>query len=41
MKESRESQVFRNGALAVLLGVVIALIVPRLRPKRRNTSGWA
>ena len=41
MKESREGDAFRNGALAVLLGVVIALIVPRLRPKRRNTSGWA
>ena len=41
MKEGRESEAFRNGALAVLLGVVIALIVPRLKPRRRNTSGWA
>jgi SH3 domain protein len=41
MNESRESEAYRNGALAVLLGVVIALVVPRLRPKRRNTSGWA
>ena len=41
MKESRESEAFRNGALAVLLGVVITLLVPRLWPKRRRTSGWA
>lgn len=41
MKEGRESEAFRNGALAVLLGVVIAVVVPRLKPRRRNTSGWA
>ena len=41
MKESRESQAFRNGALAVLLGVVITLLVPRLWPRRRRRSEWA
>lgn len=32
---------FINGALAVLLGVIIALVVPRLAPKRRRSSSWA
>jgi len=32
---------FMNGALAVLLGVIITLVVPRLVPKRRRTSNWA
>ena len=41
LEDSREGVAFRNGALAVLLGVIIAVIVPRLRPRRRNTSGWA
>ncbi len=36
-----ESEDFMNGALAVLLGVVIALAAPRLVPKRRKTSSWA
>jgi SH3 domain protein len=35
-----ESEDFMNGALAVLLGVIIALIAPRLVPKRRKNSGW-
>ena len=30
-----------DGALAVLLGVIITLIAPRLMPKRRNSDGWA
>ncbi len=34
------SEDFMNGALAVLLGVVIALIAPRLVPQRRKNSGW-
>lgn len=41
MKEGKESEAFRNGALAVLLGVVITLLVPRLWPRRRRTSEWA
>ncbi len=36
-----ESEDFINGALAVLLGVVITLVVPRLWPKRRRSSSWA
>ena len=35
------SEAFMNGALAVLLGVIIALVVPRLWPKRRSNSSWA
>ncbi len=35
-----ESEDFMNGALAVLLGVIIALMAPRLVPKRRKNSGW-
>lgn len=41
LKDSEESSAFINGALAVLLGVIIALIVPRLRPQRRPSSSWA
>ena len=36
-----ESEDFLNGALAVLLGVMITLVVPRLWPKRRKSSSWA
>ncbi len=36
-----KSEDFINGALAVLLGVVITLVVPRLWPKRRRSSSWA
>jgi len=32
---------FINGALAVLLGVIVALVVPRLVPRRRRNSSWA
>ncbi|MEM1152599.1 MAG: TIGR04211 family SH3 domain-containing protein [Pseudomonadota bacterium] len=35
------SEDFMNGALAVLLGVIITLVVPRLWPKRRKSSSWA
>jgi len=34
------SEDFMNGALAVLLGVIIALVAPRLVPKKRKTSSW-
>lgn len=36
-----ESEDFLNGALAVFLGVIITLVVPRLWPKRRKSSSWA
>lgn len=36
-----KSEDFLNGAMAVLLGVIIALVAPRLVPKRRKNSGWA
>lgn len=41
LNDRLESEAFMNGALAVLLGVIIALVVPRLWPKRRRDSGWA
>lgn len=40
LQDSHESDAFINGALAVLLGVIIALLVPRLRPKPRSSSSW-
>ena len=39
--ENKESDAFFNGALAVLLGVIITLLVPRLWPQRRRSSSWA
>ncbi len=41
LNDRLESEGFMNGALAVLLGVIIALVVPRLWPKRRRNSSWA
>ena len=41
MHDKVESEDFINGALAVLLGVIITLVVPRLWPKRRKSSSWA
>jgi SH3 domain protein len=38
--DNLDSEDFFNGALAVLLGVVIALVAPRLVPQRRKNSGW-
>ena len=40
LQSSAESDAFFNGALAVLLGVIITLLVPRLRPKRKSSSSW-
>jgi SH3 domain protein len=36
-----DSGAFLDGALAVFLGVIITLVVPRLWPKRRKSSSWA
>ncbi len=41
LQDKIRSEDFINGALAVLLGVFIALVVPRLVPKRRRNSEWA
>jgi len=41
LSDRLSSDAFMNGALAVLLGVIITLAVPRLWPKRRRTSDWA
>jgi SH3 domain protein len=40
LTDKLENEDFMNGALAVLLGVIIALVAPRLVPKRRKTSSW-
>ena len=39
LHDSKENEAFLNGAIAVIIGVMIALVVPRLWPKRR--SEWA
>jgi SH3 domain protein len=41
LQDNLKSEDFLNGALAVLLGVIITLVVPRLWPKRRKSSSWA
>ena len=41
LQDKLQSQDFLNGALSVLLGVIITLVVPRLWPKRRRNSSWA
>ena len=41
LQERVQSGAFLDGAFAVALGVFIALVVPRLWPKRRNSSSWA
>ena len=41
LAEKLRSGAFLDGALAVLLGVGITLVVPRLWPRRRSSSSWA
>ncbi len=41
LQERARNSAFLDGALAVLLGVIITLVVPRLWPKRRSSSSWA
>ncbi|WP_372862282.1 TIGR04211 family SH3 domain-containing protein [Spongiibacter sp.] len=36
LRENQENEFYLNGAFAVLIGVMIALIVPRMTPKRRS-----
>ena len=40
LRERMEHSQFMDGALAVGLGVLIALLVPRLWPQRKRNSGW-
>ncbi|MBD2859127.1 TIGR04211 family SH3 domain-containing protein [Spongiibacter sp. KMU-158] len=39
LRENQENEYFLNGAFAVIIGVLITLIVPRVMPKKR--SDWA
>lgn len=39
LNDEKDNDAFLNGAFAVLIGVMIALIVPRLRPKK--ATDWA
>ena len=41
LQDRVRSSAFLDGALAVLLGVIITLVAPRLWPKRRSSSSWA
>ncbi len=41
LQECVSNSAFLDGALAVLLGVIIALVVPRLWPRRKRSSSWA
>ena len=41
LNDNLSSEAFMDGALAVLLGVIITPVVPRLWPKRRKSSSWA
>lgn len=40
LEDRIESREFRNGILAVLAGIFIALVIPRLTVKRRRNDGW-
>lgn len=39
LRENKENEFFLNGAFAVLIGVIITLLIPKLMPKRR--SDWS
>ncbi len=36
LRDNHENEAFLNGAFAVVIGVLIALVAPRLRPKKRS-----
>ena len=40
LQERIDSAQLLDGAFAVLLGVVIAIVSPRLWPRRRRNDGW-
>ena len=41
LQERIDNSQLLDGALAVLLGVIIAVLAPRLWPSRRRNDGWA
>jgi SH3 domain protein len=41
LRDKIRSEDYINGALAVLMGVILTLVIPRLVPKRRRNSEWA
>ncbi len=41
LQDKLRNRTFLHGAFAVLLGVIITLLIPRLWPKRRRNDGWA
>lgn len=41
LQERIDNSQLLDGALAVLLGVIIAVLAPRLWPRRRRNDGWA
>lgn len=41
LRNSATNEAFLNGALAVLIGVMLTLAIPRLWPKKRRQSEWA
>ena len=36
LRENHENEAFLNGAFAVILGILAAIIIPRLRPRKRS-----
>lgn len=41
LQERIDNNQIMDGAVAVLLGVLVAIIAPRLVPKRRRNDGWS
>ncbi len=41
LQERIDNNLIIDGALAVLLGVIIAALAPRLMPKKRRNDGWS
>ena len=36
LRENHENEAFLNGAFAVILGILVAIVLPRLRPRKRS-----
>lgn len=41
LQERVDNNQMIDGAIAVLLGVIVAIVAPRLLPRRRRSDGWA